>query len=261
METQKINSNASEHTQEAKNAKENAKQRDPKNSNWGKTAATAAAGIVGGVVGGFSSNAMANNNEEESQTHSERPTIETEQSQPESVIEETPASQETETEHQPENTTEENHQVLQDEPINPTKPESDADPNTVANDIIEGEYIDLRDSADNMVLNVEEVGVVNIEGNDLNAATVTDDEGNTLLMVDVDGIPGDMSGTYDIVLDESGNMMTMEGLTMTVGDATMLAQANHQETPNYIEPNHDTIYGDIAMNDVDSNIIDPSTLA
>lgn len=253
METQKLNNNASS-KQEVKTAQENkTNQGKDKNSKWGNIGATAAAGVFGGAFGGVAGNAMAGNREEKIEEPAPGTVSAQEYGEEASQQHENVATDST-----PVTPSEPQHQT----PDNPQTPTDPITPEEVVNEIISGEFVDPRDVESEQLFNIDEVSVLNIEGNDYNVATITDEYGNEMRLVDVDGEAGDVNGTFDIMIDaETGEMLSLNEVTLTVGDAVVLAQANHQEDPGYYHTGEDSIYNDIAMNEVEDNIVDPCTLA
>lgn len=90
------------------------------------------------------------------------------------------------------------------------------------NPVISEEEIDPNDLDGTGMMNVERTGVVELDGNEYNAALVTDEAGNEYYLVDVDGEVGDPNATYDLVIDSTGEYAPIpDGLS--VEDAQMMA--------------------------------------
>jgi hypothetical protein len=85
--------------------------------------------------------------------------------------------------------------------------------------------VDPDDIDGEQIMNIEGIGTVEMGGSEFNAAMVTDDEGNTFYLVDVDGEVNDPNATYDIIVDaETGDMVGLP-TNLSVSDATAMAES------------------------------------
>ena len=85
-------------------------------------------------------------------------------------------------------------------------------------------------------LDIAAVGTVEtVDGEVLTAAQFVGDNGESLYMVDVSG-----NGVYDVVTDETGNILAEVPTTLTVSDSQSIVSANNDE------------YGYLAQNDSDN---------
>lgn len=92
--------------------------------------------------------------------------------------------------------------------------EEQSDYNLV-DEIITGEEIDPNDVDMADVINVDSVGTVyTVDGQSLPAAAIHDDDGNELLIVDVDG-----DGVFDVVTTAEGDVVAEIGGDIDVSDA------------------------------------------
>lgn len=86
-------------------------------------------------------------------------------------------------------------------------------------------------------LDIAAVGTVEtVDGQVLSAAQFTGDNGETLYAVDVDG-----DNTYDVVTDESGNVLADVPSTLTVSDSESIVSVNNGETGYLAQNEHDNV--------------------
>lgn len=119
-------------------------------------------------------------------------------------------------------------------------------PNDVAQEIIEGNYID-PDDIDMEDLAFTEVGTIEtIDGQVFSAAQMTGEEGEQLFMVDLNG-----DGTLDILTTEQGDAVVEVPSTLTVDDVESIVTQN-DEDPQYLGMTEETpsqgLDGDIMDN-------------
>ena len=100
----------------------------------------------------------------------------------------------------------------------------DVAPDVVANNILTGEYVDPSDiEAQNLA--ITNVGTIEtVDGQVLNAAQLTGENGEQLYMIDVDG-----NNQYNLVADASGNIVGEIPGTLTVSDSESLLAENSGE--------------------------------
>ena len=113
----------------------------------------------------------------------------------------------------------------------------DVDPRLVAQDITND--VIMVDPTDNDMgnLDIAAVGTVEtVDGQVLSAAQFTGDNGETLYAVDVDG-----DNTYDVVTDESGNVLADVPSTLTVSDSESIVSVNNGETGYLAQNEHDNV--------------------
>ncbi|MDE7420470.1 MAG: hypothetical protein K2N35_09700 [Muribaculaceae bacterium] len=117
------------------------------------------------------------------------------------------------------------------------------DPSDIVDVIVEEidpQDIDLED-----ILLVDDIGTVyTVEGNELNAALVHDQDGNQRIIMDVDG-----DRVYDLVATPEGEVIAQLPGDIDVSDVELMYAQQHGHT-EYIAPNE----FDIAMNEDNPNI-------
>lgn len=119
---------------------------------------------------------------------------------------------------------------------------------------IEEILVDPDDIDGERVMNVEGTGVVEVEGVEYGAAMVTDDEGNTYYLVDVDGEVNDPNATYDIIIDAENGEVGSVPINLTQSDAQLMAEGGVA----YVEP----IVGDtnnVAQAEMAEDVYDPAS--
>lgn len=106
--------------------------------------------------------------------------------------------------------------ISQQEPSGNVEPVSGEEPPTnLVDSIIAGEEIDPADMDVTNIINVDQIGTVyTVEGQNMLAAAIHDDEGNELMMVDVDG-----DGVFDVVTTPEGEAIAEVGGDIDVSDA------------------------------------------
>ncbi|GEM_PF-1297583 len=123
----------------------------------------------------------------------------------------------------------------------------DVDPDLVAQDITDD--VIMVDPTDNDMANLDIAAVGKIEtvdGQVLTAAQFTGDNGESLYAVDVDG-----DNTYDIVTDDSGNVLAGVPTTLTVSDSENIASVNHGDTGYLAHSDTDNTADDTFDNPMD----------
>lgn len=137
------------------------------------------------------------------------------------------------------------------EPVPEPEPEPIPEPNpeNIVDVIVE--EIDPQDIDMEDVLLVDEIGTVyTVDGGELNAALIHDDQGNQALMVDVDG-----DSVYDVITTPEGDVIAQVPGDIDVSDVELLYAQQHGDT-GYMEQNdfdvamieeHDSIQDDISL--------------
>jgi hypothetical protein len=228
--------------------------------NLAAKAATMAAGVAAGVVGAEIASDL-NNDEDaiatpeeiqdqtEANSGAETSTAE-DSSTPEPAQEQAPTS-EPAIEQEP--IPSDNPEPVAEEPApapntttNATPTEQPVNPDEIAEAIISEEQIDPNDIDLANVVNFDEIGTVyTVDGESHTAAAFHDNEGNQLMMVDVDG-----DDVFDLIYDDSGEAIAEVPGKLTVDDAqidiaddgTYLA---HNDSSNTSEFGSDTIEQDL----------------
>ena len=96
-------------------------------------------------------------------------------------------------------------------------------------------------------LDVAAVGTIEtVDGQLLSAAQFTGDNGETLYAVDVDG-----DNTYDVVQDESGNLLAEIPSTLTVSDSESIVSVNNGDNGYLAQNEHDNVSDDSLDNPID----------
>ena len=85
-----------------------------------------------------------------------------------------------------------------------------------------------------------------VDGQVLSAAQFTGDNGETIYAVDVDG-----DNTYDVVTDDSGNVLADMPPTLTVSDSENIVSVNNGDTGYLAQNEHDDIPEDGLDNPMD----------
>ena len=126
----------------------------------------------------------------------------------------------------------------------------DVAPDVVANNILTGEYVDPSDiEAQNLA--ITNVGTIEtVDGQVLNAAQFTGENGEQLYMIDVDG-----NNQYNLVADASGNIVGEIPGTLTVSDSESLLAENSGEGGYMAHGDTDNTPDDGDMNDIDQDIL------
>ena len=110
------------------------------------------------------------------------------------------------------------------------------DPQLVAQNIVDDVVMVDETDIDMGNLDIAAVGTVEtVDGEVLTAAQFVGDNGESLYMVDVSG-----NGVYDVVTDETGNILAEVPTTLTVSDSQSIVSANNDE------------YGYLVQNDSDN---------
>ena len=133
------------------------------------------------------------------------------------------------------------------EPIPEPTPDPEPDPWDSEDDIVDVivEEIDPQDIDMEDVLLVDEIGTVyTVDGGELNAALIHDNQGNQAVMVDVDG-----DNVYDVIATPEGEVIAQVPGDIDVSDVELLYAQQHGHT-GYMEQND----FDIAMNEENSDI-------
>ena len=113
----------------------------------------------------------------------------------------------------------------------------DVDPTLVAQNITDDVIMVDPTDIDLENIDIAAVGTVEtVDGEVLSAAQFTGEHGETLYMVDVNG-----NGEYDVITDESGNVLADAPSTLTVSDSQSIVGANEGE------------YGYLAQDNSDNN--------
>lgn len=121
--------------------------------------------------------------------------------------------------------------------------EPEPDPDDIADVIVE--EIDPQDIDMEDVLLVDEIGTVyTVDGGELNAAIIHDNQGNQAVMVDVDG-----DSVYDVIATPEGDVIAQVPGDIDVSDAELLYAQQHGND-GYMEQND----FDVAMNEENSDI-------
>lgn len=123
----------------------------------------------------------------------------------------------------------------------------DVDPNLVAQNITDD--VIMIDPTDNDMgnLDIAAVGTIEtVDGQVLSAAQFTGDNGETLYAVDIDG-----DNTYDVVQDESGNLLTEIPSTLTVSDSESIVSVNNGDNGYLAQNEHDNVSDDSLDNPMD----------
>ena len=123
----------------------------------------------------------------------------------------------------------------------------DVDPQLVAQNLTDD--VIMVDPADNDMgnLDIAAVGTIEtVDGQVLSAAQFTGDNGETIYAVDVDG-----DNTYDVVTDDSGNVLAEVPSTLTVSDSENIVSVNNGDTGYLAQNEHDDIPEDGLDNPMD----------
>lgn len=216
---------------------ENNGKKSNKNMSAGQTAA--AAGVAGAAMGAAATAAgmyfsqdhpddpvtpVNNNDDHVEQDQQGQTTAQTDQPAEAEIVAEVTAEEVPVDDPSMHGATEVVAEVVNEDLASSDAPEAEliaeVDPNEIADDIIAIEEIDPNDIDSPDAIAFEEVGVIYDEtGAEYNAAIFQDDSGNEMMMVDVDG---DMS--FDIVIDENGNLVGEVNDLLTVADAESMIQ-------------------------------------
>jgi len=122
-------------------------------------------------------------------------------------------------------------------------PEPEPNPDDIVDVIVE--EIDPQDIDMEDVLLVDDIGTVyTVDGGELNAALIHDEQGNQAVMVDVDG-----DNVYDVIATPEGEVIAQVSGDIDVSDAELLYAQQHGHS-GYMEQND----FDIAMNEENSDI-------
>ena len=112
----------------------------------------------------------------------------------------------------------------------------DVDPNLVAQNLTDDVIMVDPTDIDMENMDIAAVGTVEtVDGEVLTAAQIVGDNGETLYMVDVNG-----NGSYDVVTDDTGNVLAEVPSTLTVSDTESIIGTNNDD------------YGYLAQNDSDN---------
>lgn len=112
----------------------------------------------------------------------------------------------------------------------------DVDPTLVAQNLTDDVIMVDPTDIDMANMDIAAVGTVEtVDGEVLTAAQFIGDNGETMYMVDVNG-----NGSYDVVTDETGNLLAEVPSTLTVSDSESIVSANNGD------------YGYLAHNDSDN---------
>lgn len=123
----------------------------------------------------------------------------------------------------------------------------DVDPHLVAQNLTDD--VIMVDPTDNDMgnLDIAAVGTIEtVDGQVLSAAQFTGDNGETIYAVDVDG-----DNTYDVVTDDSGNVLADMPSTLTVSDSENIVSVNNGDTGYLAQNEHDDIPEDGLDNPMD----------
>lgn len=240
---------------------------NPANGNSGKgaKAATAAAGVaVGAAAGAAATYAATGNAGEDIAVNPEEPIINPEEpvvnpenpvhtpdqpvvtpQQPTPANPQNPANHPETPTHNPENPVNnpDNHGGTD----TPAGENGEMDPDRVAEAIISGEQVDPDDINLVDIYNIDETGIIYDEtGQAYNAAVFHDPAGNQMVMVDVDN-----DNVFDVVLDETGQMVAQVDDGITTSDVEMaLTQQN-----TFMAQNDDNPADDIDPSVISQDII------
>lgn len=132
-------------------------------------------------------------------------------------------------------------------PVPEPTPEPIHEPEPGSGDIVDVivEEIDPRDIDMEDVLLVDDIGTVyTVDGDELNAALIHDEQGSQAVMIDVDG---DL--VYDVIATPEGDVIAQVPGDIDVSDVELLYAQQHGHT-GYMEQND----FDIAMNEENSDI-------
>ena len=111
----------------------------------------------------------------------------------------------------------------------------DVDPTLVAQNITDDVIMVDPTDIDLENIDIAAVGTVEtVDGEVLSAAQFTGENGETLYMVDVNG-----NGEYDVITDESGNVLADAPSTLTVSDSQSIVGANEGEYGYLAQDNSD----------------------
>ncbi|MBO7489660.1 MAG: hypothetical protein J6T88_05220 [Bacteroidales bacterium] len=228
----------------------------------GQRMGSRAAAAVGGAVGaaaGFAADEVFGRTTEEPVVPEKEP-VEEQEKVEEPVVE---RNEPEKPEPEPVTPDPVNPDPVNPDPVNPNPVNPEPNPDDV-DDIISGEFVDQNDIVDDTILKVEEVGTINMYGNDYNAAVVTiGPEGESYVMVDVDGDLADPNATYDFILDENLNPVSAMPQTVTVDDAVAMMEGEQNALdPNvFSNPNWaNDAETQVAMNDIETDMIDPNDM-
>ena len=112
----------------------------------------------------------------------------------------------------------------------------DVDPTLVAQNLTDDVIMVDPTDIDMENMDIAAVGTVEtVDGEVLTAAQIVGDNGETLYMVDVNG-----NGSYDVVTDDTGNVLAEVPSTLTVSDTESIIGTNNDD------------YGYLAQNDSDN---------
>jgi hypothetical protein len=143
--------------------------------------------------------------------------------------------------------------VIEPEPIPEPTPASTAEPLDPDDDIVDVivEEIDPQDIDTEDILLVDEIGTVyTVDGGELNAALIHDNQGNQAVMIDVDG-----DNVYDVIATPEGEVIAQVPGDIDESDVELLYAQQHGHT-GYISPND----FDVAMNEEHGDIQDDISL-
>lgn len=135
------------------------------------------------------------------------------------------------------------------EPVPEPEPIPEPNSENIVDVIVE--EIDPQDIDMEDVLLVDEIGTVyTVDGGELNAALLHDEQGNQAVMVDVDG-----DSVYDVIATPEGDVIAQVPGDIDVSDVELLYAQQHGDT-GYMEQNdydvamieeHDSIQDDISL--------------
>lgn len=126
----------------------------------------------------------------------------------------------------------------------------DVDPTLVAQNITDDVIMVDPTDIDMENIDIAAVGTVEtVDGEVLSAAQFTGENGETLYMVDVNG-----NGEYDVITDESGNVLADAPSTLTVSDSQSIVGANEGEYGYLAQDNSDNNNDDNLDNPMDDLI-------
>ena len=122
-------------------------------------------------------------------------------------------------------------------------------PDLVAHEIIDGEFVDPND-IDLANFPVEEVGIIEtVDGQEISAASFIGEDGEQLFLVDVDN-----DNNYDYIVDANGVPGGRIESTFTTGDAESIIGENDDEFAYNDDSEDDTI--DELNDDIENDIVE-----
>jgi hypothetical protein len=128
--------------------------------------------------------------------------------------------------------------TLSNQPVNPDE---------IADAIISENQVDPNDIDMADVINFDEIGTVyTVDGENHTAAIFHDNEGNELMMVDVDG-----DDVFDLIYDESGEAIAQVSGNLTVDDA----QLNIADDNTYLAHNDNDTTSEIGAETIENDLI------